>query len=664
MFKHRAHKPTPLPRVSRCVCTYAITLGNTLYDEYALLIKEMSFGVFFASPDSSARNKNNRNLREMQDHYKRLGTMITNDTVPFVIKNIAYALAFMGFFYTGPPGNTVKCAGCEIEIEIDADSPAEEVERRHKNQCPSCAFVSADGKHTTSLTPLRHGPLSGPSSSYREYNSLSSERRKMSLSEVCRERTAKPFVLNSPINGNSNEDLPPSAKQSAAAPYHSDEDDDDNGMYYPGFSEHHHTWGPDSLHATKHRKLQLKTPSAYPALEHKNSRFATFRAKCPADMFKQNHDDLAGAGFFFGGVEGRLTCFHCGVSIEGWTEFDMPWAEHARHSPDCEFVISMRGQYFVHVSLGVQTRTRKVQTSVTKAETPPDVEPSAGVLYPPVPNLYSTNVAAYNVGLIAGLEKESDLDFSIVRSRGLGSNNMSIHAHLPSINEETANGSRRTNTGPRADAVPTGGAISRGADAIAATKNAPGRTTKEFDIDPREVRMRMDTDRVQAALKRGYDRRLVQRVIETRLRKHGDDHSGLTDLIQDIMAAETDPSFLLPEMQSKSRIKSQPLTTEQALKLLSPQTSANSHRHSNGKQTNPMKSDDGKSSSAQPPANAGDQQKDGDDSLLCKICMSERADVVFIPCGHLMSCQVCAKTLKNCPMCRRKISRVQKVFIS
>nr|XP_022291915.1 baculoviral IAP repeat-containing protein 3-like [Crassostrea virginica]XP_022291916.1 baculoviral IAP repeat-containing protein 3-like [Crassostrea virginica] len=41
-----------------------------------------------------------------------------------------------------------------------------------------------------------------------------------------------------------------------------------------------------------------------------------------------------------------------------------------------------------------------------------------------------------------------------------------------------------------------------------------------------------------------------------------------------------------------------------------------------------------------------------DDQYLCKICMDERVNVVFIPCGHIATCLDCAKPLQKCPMCR------------
>lgn len=49
----------------------------------------------------------------------------------------------------------------------------------------------------------------------------------------------------------------------------------------------------------------------------------------------------------------------------------------------------------------------------------------------------------------------------------------------------------------------------------------------------------------------------------------------------------------------------------------------------------------------------------------CVICMDEKCEVVFIPCGHMCCCQECAnKELDSCPMCRGSIERKIKVMVA
>lgn len=51
------------------------------------------------------------------------------------------------------------------------------------------------------------------------------------------------------------------------------------------------------------------------------------------------------------------------------------------------------------------------------------------------------------------------------------------------------------------------------------------------------------------------------------------------------------------------------------------------------------------------------------EQCICKICMDREVGVVFLPCGHLLSCTLCAPALKTCPMCRQIIVAIVKAFL-
>jgi len=48
----------------------------------------------------------------------------------------------------------------------------------------------------------------------------------------------------------------------------------------------------------------------------------------------------------------------------------------------------------------------------------------------------------------------------------------------------------------------------------------------------------------------------------------------------------------------------------------------------------------------------------------CVICMDAKRTVVNVPCGHLVLCDVCGPTVKQCPICRANIVDVLKVYYS
>lgn len=47
------------------------------------------------------------------------------------------------------------------------------------------------------------------------------------------------------------------------------------------------------------------------------------------------------------GVGDHVKCFYCGVHLSNWEPQDEPWEEHARHSPDCKWLLEQKGRRFI-----------------------------------------------------------------------------------------------------------------------------------------------------------------------------------------------------------------------------------------------------------------------------------------------------------------------------
>ncbi|XP_037953728.1 uncharacterized protein LOC119683913 [Teleopsis dalmanni] len=52
------------------------------------------------------------------------------------------------------------------------------------------------------------------------------------------------------------------------------------------------------------------------------------------------------------------------------------------------------------------------------------------------------------------------------------------------------------------------------------------------------------------------------------------------------------------------------------------------------------------------------------DARLCKVCLDDEVGVVFLPCGHLVTCVQCAPSVNHCPMCRTEIKGFVRTFLS
>lgn len=52
-----------------------------------------------------------------------------------------------------------------------------------------------------------------------------------------------------------------------------------------------------------------------------------------------------------------------------------------------------------------------------------------------------------------------------------------------------------------------------------------------------------------------------------------------------------------------------------------------------------------------------------DKQSLCLMCSETEFNAVFLPCGHINSCEFCALKFKKCPVCRCDIKTIHKVYL-
>ena len=49
---------------------------------------------------------------------------------------------------------------------------------------------------------------------------------------------------------------------------------------------------------------------------------------------------------------------------------------------------------------------------------------------------------------------------------------------------------------------------------------------------------------------------------------------------------------------------------------------------------------------------------------LCQICYEEEMDALFYDCGHVAACETCARQVEDCPVCRRRVKAVVRIWMS
>ena len=52
------------------------------------------------------------------------------------------------------------------------------------------------------------------------------------------------------------------------------------------------------------------------------------------------------------------------------------------------------------------------------------------------------------------------------------------------------------------------------------------------------------------------------------------------------------------------------------------------------------------------------------EELQCSICMHQEANAAVVPCGHTVSCVRCLERCDKCPVCRKPIERILRLYRS
>ncbi|XP_002131654.2 baculoviral IAP repeat-containing protein 8 [Ciona intestinalis] len=50
------------------------------------------------------------------------------------------------------------------------------------------------------------------------------------------------------------------------------------------------------------------------------------------------------------------------------------------------------------------------------------------------------------------------------------------------------------------------------------------------------------------------------------------------------------------------------------------------------------------------------------DEMRCKICLDNPMDCILLECGHVCTCLECSQGIRTCPICRQKITKIMKIY--
>ncbi|XP_019644593.1 PREDICTED: E3 ubiquitin-protein ligase XIAP-like [Branchiostoma belcheri] len=578
-------------------------------------------------------------------------------------------LARLGFFYLGYR-DRVECAFCGgVLHQWEAgDDPFIE----HQRHYPHCPFVNGEATANVQLgetSPQASPPTSSPSTAQ---NIVTSQTSQQPSTQATGSGTTSAYAL--PID-----------RQWPRMPDFADEDSRLSTF---------HNW-----------------PRYSPMSPLRLAR-AGFLYTCkylPSDV-PVSPEDLARQGFVYLGYRDRVECAFSGGVLHQWEEGDDPVVEHQRHYPDCPFVrglatsnIPLDDDRHLHVpvdktmasaaqrmfcpsSTGVaetddgflgQTRQPELSSEHTLSRLPP----RAGVSY-------TLPIEAQRPRMPDFADEESRLStfhkwplYSPISPRRLaqagfvytciddqvrcfwcegglkdwlqGDDPWEEHArwygpecgyvimrkgmdYIWDIRTRSRIGMQQTRQQGTQQHVSYREGIST---AIPEKQLQQNRSSHQRNLE-QQVNDAMDSRIVRDAVEMGFDPDDIRRVVYCQINEHGQFFATMTGLIKALLDAEEDED-----------LQDQPPREESPPKETRPNPSTET-------QEQPL--------DLETMEHMLRRLRRLREERQCKVCLSEDACMVFIPCGHLCCCEHCANMLRirgrRCPLCRAMFQRVQRAF--
>nr|XP_039257848.1 uncharacterized protein LOC120334400 isoform X1 [Styela clava] len=373
-------------------------------------------------------------------------------------------------------------------------------------------------------------------------------------------------------------------------------------------------------------------PCRFPSNPHMRNEVArqdTFDRRWPVGRTAATPAEISQAGFFFLGERDRVKCWYCNGGLQHWEYDDMPWIEHAKWFPTCQFLLQVKGQHFVYRHLSLS------------------------------PHLARPIIARQDGSPLEGGNQPSrpyDIPPSVSRVRQ--------PSPPPTIIDPQEEMRKR--------------------------KEKVEKVIKESDA-------------VKSVLGMGFSERIVRILLEEKLEAGAEANSqeiydSVAELLDDVMKKEQE--LQREEQEERDRRMNAVSSNQGAVSMGYP---SGSSVYSTA--TTPMSSlgpspGSGKyqvslfgenedeeamdqdmygsvagSSNQETPAKQLQEQEETTVSLqaqlnkieeerMCKICFSNPADMVFVPCGHMCCCMQCTQAITQCPMCRKKIQKAIKTYSS
>lgn len=390
------------------------------------------------------------------------------------------------------------------------------------------------------------------------------------------------------------------------------------------------------------------------ALRSEALRLATYQG-WPLDYLSPR--ELSAAGFFYRGVSDHTMCAFCCITISQWEPQDNPMTEHRRHAPNCPFVL--------------QLNVGNVPLSIGRTERPSLASPAASPA--PIPAPAQSNRSAF---VLPTLGFNSGADTCSRFQSESRPNALPERVPAPRLTTRTSDAGEGTSSAPTDLAslglLPHQPARHPELSSLEARMNTfadwpPGLKQRPAQLAEAGFYYMKTGDHVKCfccdGALRNWEPEDNPWVEHARwfyrcnflVSVKGDEY---VKSIQE-QFKPTPTSSLESSIESSSGSETSSLSSSQDSGL---ESSSSGFSSGSEDVVEPKKMTKEEAKEDVVPSGNSEQTNKLRDALLCQICCDEQLSIVFLPCGHSMTCPSCATALTNCPLCRKRIEASVRAF--
>ncbi|XP_036595811.1 E3 ubiquitin-protein ligase XIAP [Trichosurus vulpecula] len=317
-------------------------------------------------------------------------------------------------------------------------------------------------------------------------------------------------------------------------------------------------------------------------------------------------EELASAGLYYMGIEDQVQCFCCGGKLKNWEPCDRAMSEHKRHFPKCFFV------------LGRDVGNTRIETDLSCDRSYPNPthlpRNPAMAEYEARLTTFATWIYSINKEQLAkaGFYALGDRDKVTCFHCGGGLTDWKPNEDPWEQHAKWYPGCKYLLEEKGQEYVNSIHLVHPLDNSVAESAKKSSSVTKEIDD------IVLQNPLVQDAIRMGFSFHEIKKIMGEKIKSSGNNYKSLEVLVADLVSTQKEST---QEGESSPTSSQKEISTEEQLRRLQ-------------------------------------------EEKLCKICMDEHIAVVFIPCGHLVTCQLCAEAIDKCPMCYTVITFKQKIFMS